>query len=389
MKRYLGILGTIMIGFSSFAQLNLDQLMTPRTLSCDDIARNSTELIMTYYYHHRYDSVDMVLDDWEAKCGTNEPIQRTRILNAVTQKRFSETIYDSTMIDYIINFINRSELIGLNDENLVNPNDLGYVPLNGDFDVFTQKTAFDLLSLQKEYSIEELFCKFYAGIIDDLLKEIQNNSVFTKTNLYRYYYQAVASYLEMPDFHAAVSTGIWIPQGQACWIGNHPMVGFQIGKNYKKIILHYTMNFKFSESKNPYLISRNGIIDTCTRFFGGYMGIDMDRKLLEFNKNRLDLSVGIGYDGFDAVYVDLTDQKTNNDEQFTLASLNLNVGFGYTYYFSNKEYITLQGKYNFVNYNNPGGTDLSGNVINVSVFVGGLFNPIKYHALRILRLVEK
>ena len=99
-------------------------------------------------------------------------------------------------------------------------------------------------------------------------------------------------------------------------------------------------------------------------------------------KHELDLIGGIGYDGFDAI----TDMKTKYSDKasVTLNTLNLNLGLGYRFYISSTTYIGLQGKYNFVNFLNHNGTNLSGNTMEFYILIGNSGNNYKEMHLRML-----
>lgn len=54
----------------------------------------------------------------------------------------------------------------------------------------------------------------------------------------------------------------------------------------------------------------------------------------------------------------------------SLNSLNLNLGIGFRNYFQNRTYWGFEARYNFVNFKNTGGTDLTGNTISIRLNLG-------------------
>ena len=97
------------IALCGFSQVNLDHLMIKRAPNCEDIAYNSTYLIINYVEKQDIDSAKLVLNYWQSNCGNNEAIIRTKILFAIKEKSFNETIYDSTIIGYILDYMDRME----------------------------------------------------------------------------------------------------------------------------------------------------------------------------------------------------------------------------------------------------------------------------------------
>lgn len=375
------------IALCGFSQVNLDHLMIKRAPNCEDIAYNSTYLIINYVEKQDIDSAKLVLNYWQSNCGNNEAIIRTKILFAIKEKSFNETIYDSTIIGYILDYMDRMESSKTEQRHYYNYY-YGLIPIKGDYDNFTQKLANELIPLQKENSVEQLYCKFYANILKNPITEFQNNSNYNNTNVKKYYNNAVNKYKDKPDMHYCVFTGVWIPTGNAKLLGNHPLLGLQGGIRCKKTTYNLTMYFKFIDSQKDYQIKRNGKLDTTSYFFGGFVGGDVEREIFKFKRSQFDLLGGIAWDGFDAVKTNVNDDNPNNDEAVTINSFNINFGVGYKYYFLNKKYIAIQGRYNFVNYINKGGTNMSGNSLTLSLLVGGFINNNKDWHLNALRYNE-
>ncbi len=384
------IINVVLIFFTlcGYSQINLDTLITEKTPNCENIANNSTHLIMKYCNMQNYDSAKLILNFWQSKCGNSEPIIRTKILFSIKEKSFNEQLYDTTIVDFVLNYMKRIEADSL--EYIYNYDKFywGYTPINGNYDKFTQKLANDLLTTQNENSLEQLFCKFYSNILKNPISEIQSTTKYNKTKLKSYYIKKINKYINKPDIHIhiGVFAGVWIPTGNAKLLGNHPSWGFQGGCKYKKMTYDITFALKSLNSRNDYIILREGKLDTTNYFFGGYIGLDISRDLIKINQHQFDIVGGIAFDGFSSIYTNKQDNNPNNDKEHEIYSLNINLGLGYKYYFiSKKSYIGLQGKYNFVNYNNKGGTDITGNCITFSLLLGGFMNNIKDYNLNRLR----
>jgi hypothetical protein len=262
------------------------------------------------------------------------------------------------------------------------------VPFRSTYDDFTQSVANELLDKIFYEPAELLFTELYANVLPDAAKAIQKDTTYSNTSLRTYYYQRVDKYRNKADFHFGLSTGIWIPFDNAALLGNHPFIGFQIGMRSQKMIYNLSMDFKFLKSKNEYTILRDGYTETTSVFAGIYFGADIERELFTFRKNKVSLLGGIGYDGFDSVKVNTEDDDPDNDVSHMISSMNTNFGLGYRHFFKSKTYLGLQGKYNFVNYSNTGGTNFAGNCLTISISVGGFVNEKKSYNLNELRYIE-
>jgi len=387
-KRLLMSVLVILLSIASIAQSDTDSLINDETIDCEFIAQNSSSWIMYFYSIEEYDSAGIVLDNWQEACGLTEPILRTRILLAIRNNTYSEELYDSTIVDFLFNYMMRIDTTSPADLYSEYQDYFGNIPFRSDYDYFTQSIADELLQQVFYNPSELLFSEFYSNVLPDPVKAIQLDTTYKNTALRSYYYQRVDKYLKQPDYHISLYSGIWIPFENAALLGNHPVIGGQIGIRAKKMTYNLSFDFKFIKSKNEYTFLRNGNIDTTTNFSGLYLGADLEREIFTFRKNKISLLGGIGYDGFDAIKVDTEDNDPNNDVSQMIGSLNTNFGLGYRHFFKNKTYIGLQGKYNIVNYSNQGGTNFSGNCLTISVSVGGFFNEKKSYYLNELRYIE-
>lgn len=371
-----------------FSQSKPDTLIIEESPYCETIAYNSTNLIMYFYTIQDYDSAEIVLNNWQSTCGISEPILRTRILFAILQNNFSEALYDSTIVDYVLNYMKRMDTTTTVD--LYNDYQyyFGFVPIRENYDYFTQCIADTLLQRIFYDPLELLFSEFYANVLIDPVKEIQFDTIYNNTEFRSYYYQRVDKYKHSADANINIFTGAWIPYGNAALLGNHPVFGFQVGAHTQKITYNITLAFRLFKSKNEYTIFREGNIETTDKFFGGYFGVDIEREIFKWRKNEFEIIGGVGFDGFTSVLVNTEDDNPDNDVGHNISSVNTNFGLGYRHYISNNTYIGLQGKYNFVNYKNVGGTNLSGDSITISLFWGGFFNAQKKYDLNELRYIE-
>jgi len=372
----------------SFAQSKPDTIIGNGLTDCEAIAYNSTNLIIYFYAIQEFDSIQVVLNEWQASCGISEPIIRTRILLAIIENNFSEDIYDSLMVDFVLNYLKRIET-PFPDELYNNYSYyFGYVPIRGEFDFFTQSLADTLLYLSFNNPMELFYSELYANVLAEPLKEFQHDTIYSKTGLSIYYYQRVDKYRYKPDFNLNFSAGIWVPFENASLLGNHPVVGMQGGIRSQKMTYNFSMAFRFLESKNDYAILKDGYVDTTNYFLGGYIGADIERSVFRIRKNEFSLLAGVGFDGFESLYTNTEDDNPDNDKGHPINSVNVNFGMGFRHYFPNKTYLALQGKYNFMNYGNQGGTNLAGNSLTVNLLYGRFSNKDKEYNLNELRYAE-
>lgn len=71
---------------------NFDNLMSKKQIDCRDISYNSSIYFIKYMQENKLDSAKALLQYWENKCGAREPIYRAKILLALIQNEYNDTL---------------------------------------------------------------------------------------------------------------------------------------------------------------------------------------------------------------------------------------------------------------------------------------------------------
>lgn len=377
---------TIMIIISSylFGQ-DFDNMMTRKQVDCSDISYNSGLYFIKYIQENKIDSAKYLLQYWESKCGMREPIFRARILLALKQNSYNDTLLNEGVLNYIFNYQNRMDMIRYSNYYSYDNYSAyyGFIPPGQEFDKYTQEISKALLEYYEPNQIEYLLAEFYGENSDTIFSKIQTKT-YPQSILTKEYKKAVDSYVNMAELHISWITGIWIPTGELKKLGSHPELGFQMGAKHKKMNYDITMAFKFVNSPNDYYARRTKSDDSLVltnHFFGGYIGFDIGRDIYSNNGHELQLTGGIALDGFDVFEAD----KDNDLETVSTWTYNFNLGLGYRYYIKNNLYLGLRAKYNVVDYSLSNVVDFTGNPITVQFIVGGVDNVFRNNALKSLK----
>ncbi len=204
---------------------------------------------------------------------------------------------------------------------------------------------------------------FFSSIVYSQT-DINNESITIKQ-----YNQVQVNQSDLIKFNCILFPGLWIPTGDNKLLGIHPEIGFGLGILLNRVEINYFMQFKFLNSKNTYIVTENNRSYETREFFGGYIGIEISYFYINFNLISFYISGGIGFDGFDAL------EENNEHAHKSINSLNINIGYGCRYFINEnkRNYVFGHIKYNFVNYKNDNGTDLSGNTISIRFGMGFYF----------------
>jgi hypothetical protein len=319
-----------------------------------------------------------VINRWKEFCGESEPLIRVDILSQIQLGYFSEESYsDPYTMDMIILYIDRLELSQEKNYHQIYEYykiSLGFIPLKSDFDLLTIVWAESLLNNKDLTPAEKAFCLLYSNQFDEFWKYVSGDSI-AGTALKKMYTEKVNSTKRMVDGNFGILAGIYLPTGNLnTVIGPKSIMGLQFGMKIKKVQYDLTIALRPGSSKQTYeVFYKNEHVQT-DHYLGGYVGFDTSYELRNNFKTEIDLLGGIAFDGFDAIESDLD----NDIDGKSLNSLNLNVGLGYRIYSKRMNYLGIQARYNFVNYNNKKGTNLDGNYLSL-ILTYNLFGNIKKH----------
>ncbi|MCW5911036.1 MAG: autotransporter outer membrane beta-barrel domain-containing protein [Cyclobacteriaceae bacterium] len=379
--RKITFLVVMLVSMSAFCQ-DFDNLLTKKQIDCSDIAANSALYFIKYIEKNKIDSAKLLLQYWQSKCGSREPVFRAQLLLALKTQTFNDSLVTDKILDHIFTYRNRLSLTEGDEpysfENYKSY--FGFVPPAQAFDKFTRQLASDLKWLYPTHSMEYLLAEFYGDNPDEIFTKIQNNT-YSTSPLTIEYNKAVDRFLKMPEGHMSWITGVWIPTGGIKKLGAHPELGFQLGAKTKKMNYDLTMSFKFINSSNTYLARRNGVLESTNSFFGGYIGFDAGRDIYAHKRNELQVIGGIGFDGFDA----LKEDKNNDLKSASVGSYNFNFGLAYRYYVNNHFYLGLRAKYNIVDYTLNRVVDFTGNPVTVQFLLGRVNNVYRNSYLNELK----
>jgi hypothetical protein len=377
---------TIMIFIANFLSgQDFDYLMTKKQADCSDISYNSGLYFIRYMQENKLDSADFLLKYWEGKCGMREPIYRAKILLALKQNQYNDSILTEGTLNNIFNYQNRMDMIKYSNYYLYDnyKSYFGFIPPGQEFDNYTRELSKKLIREYEPDQIEYLLAEFYGENSDTIFSKIQTKA-YGQTALTTEYEKAVDKYLNMPELHMSWVTGLWIPTGELTKLGLHPEMGFQIGAKHKKMNYDLIMAFKFINSPNDYYARRTksgNSLELTNHFFGGHIGFDIGRDIYSKNGYEIQLTGGVAFDGFDA----LTEDKDNDLKAESTWTYNFNFGLGYRYYVTNKFYLGLRGKYNIVDYSLNNVIDFTGNPITIQFIIGGVNNVLRNNNLKALK----
>ncbi|MEW6015593.1 MAG: hypothetical protein AB1690_09745 [Candidatus Zixiibacteriota bacterium] len=209
---------------------------------------------------------------------------------------------------------------------------------------------------------------YYSGQYDSALSLIQTdeqgNSVIRES--YDDFVANIKSQYRTRT-NVSFSIGSWIPSRELDLLGNHPDIGFQLGGENHKFRYDFGINYRFSPTKDKYLVDSMGQIVATDQFNCWLFGVDAGLKFIDNQSASTDIFVGVGYE----VVYSLT-EKESPERIVTLGGLGASIGLRQRFFIDRRTGFYLGGivRYSYVDYSNPRGTELSGQVLTVSLVAG-------------------
>jgi hypothetical protein len=382
------VLTTGMLFFSTlqnlYAQEDLDAKLIKKQVNCQDISENSSFYIVDYFESGNIDSCYIILDYWSQKCGYTEPVSRANMLLALAMHYYSDAMISSDYIDRLLIYMNRAEniqILSLHPEKADFRYD-DFVPLGGDFDHWTNALAKSLMNEYEPGSSEYLLSLFYSGKCDTAFQMLKEKPYLT-TAIGKLYDSIVRQTIKMPVLMYHLYSGIWIPTRNLSAMGVHPVIGMGMGAKSDRNAYDFIIDFKFVNTPDYYMAkrSRSGIAEPTRHFFGGYIGFEYSRDMVQTVKNELFYTIGAAYDGFD-----MFEEEIDNETKTSgTGSYNFNLGGGYRFAVSNDSWLSIQGRYNVVDYTISDKFFLAGHTVTVRLAYSYRYNDYRNDRLKRLK----
>lgn len=338
-----------------------DRLMTRKRISCADIEENSRYLIPGYYRSGHMDSIRYLLRYWERNCGDEEAITRMTLILDAEAGILDSYPFSRRTVWNLRDFRRKAQFAKENPERkeivLGNLFWREQDRVNDPFDLFTSVLAQDVRS-RSDRAFDTQLLTFYGGDPDSLFPLLYRKGIGNPA-LQSSYDSIITDIKDEFITFVSITAGWWVPTGNAALLGNHPEIGFNMGGMRHGYSADLMILFRFLDSRSSYTVRKDGVPTVTDHFFSGYIAGQLGYDIVRQRAYDLSVLCGIAYDGFDAMPA----SNANANDNVSINSLNLNIGFGGRYYLEEfrGSFLTAEVRYNFVDYSNPGGTDLSGN----------------------------
>ena len=343
------------------------------TLTTARVAETAWTLVPRLITLDRPDLLLDFLEFWEDRCGSSEPIVRTRILAAVWDGAFGEGLYDEG--------INAD----LDEWEWRDPEALS-AERRG-FDAFMVLFADQLLPHQAEGSLPEYFCLLYSdraveaaalldeeGLADTWLRwyldhpgEVDGAAGDAATT------DAAGEEAAAEPSSLLLTVGHWWPRGEVELAGDHVIVGGLLEQRLGAWFLRLPVEVRLGRTTRPYLVDQDGVRGLSDRFDALYLGVEGGLPVASFKVVSLETFAGLGYDGVHPF----------QNEDVILATLNVNLGLGLRWQSPGRRpLVGLDVRREWLGTRNEGPDSLSGGAWSLRLGAGLRFGPLDTSAVK-------
>ncbi len=352
-------LSIILLAVNVYSQ-NLDSLMTRKYISCQDIYLNSSYLVTDYYAKDKTDSLSLVLDYIENRCGKDKLINKYRFLTEIKSGNFNSSLINKSFFNELVMISKMRHYYyfpGYSYYHYQIDED-PYLMFHQSMNDITDTIANSILENNKTTATENFIVNFYND--NTSLNELKTNTNIDST-LRNYYTDFSDSIKRIPQISAKVYTGIFLPNESAKVLGSHLIFGFGFGTVFYKNTIDIQLEGKFGLDVNDYTVMYNDTITSTDKSSIASFGIEYGRTVFIKDKSEYYLSAGLGAQILTAI---ASDEEINKKSK-TLWSPEITFGVGYRYRYNYSNFLSLQLLWEYVNFSNPDATQLKGNCINI------------------------
>jgi hypothetical protein len=348
---------------------------------CGIFHYNFERQVPRLYDENQRDSIFEVIDYIKTECGPSSNLEITRMLLLADEGRLGDSLIGPSTIPQMLRY--RAE-----QEDRLYWEDWDYIygrsaPIDNTHDRFTsfsERLARHVSENVNNSPEERAIGRFFGGEFDTAFGLIQSDE-FRGTAMR-------GSYDEFIDHvkrkfptrgNVALLAGSWQPRGNKKILGNHPDIGFQLGMESKKWRFDGIISYRFSEAENPYFIDSFGVLTATDKFNCWLFGVECGFKILDNQAFSTDIFAGLGY----GVIYSLS-KGGDPEETFTLGSIAPSIGLRHRFIIDKESGFYIGGilRYGWTDYNNPRGTDLSGNTLTLYFVTGWSFHETLHQFLK-------
>jgi len=330
---------------------------------CRNRSFRASRKILAYEEQGKSDSARMINTALQKYCGTTEPVLRYKLLDGLRNGNDSSgQISSSFVLDRILDYRDRRlyiqrfypsyNFLGDHFDYWADPN----------FDTWSRKAALGLDTTLSPSA--PVIRAAYVEDWDGLTERLRSRNA--KSPLSRLSLERLHSAHEGFRINGMAFTGIWIPTGNLERVNEHVYSGFKFGGGKGRFDLNFRVGIIFPNGPYDYDVLYSDTLVHADVFAGPAIAIEPSFDVFQSLNWKIGVVGSIG----STFAVTYSKESPGRGTAPDVSSKDFGIGLRVRHLWASGGVTHLEAHYNFQNFNNDGGSSLSGNSIAVLLGVG-------------------
>ncbi len=329
---------------------------------CYSIGYNLMRLIPQYHEQQKWDSLGYMVEYYNQHCEMSDHFKHFELLNAISTSNFIRSDYPKLLS--ILNHYHYNSTTRISGWDQPEQTRLAWLTAHRKYYEFLNSWAKEELLHPPTNQLQKDILIAYSGDELPLLEKLKSDN-YSDALTQQEFNNVLMETVYGDEFSFDLFTGVWIPHAKLNRLGSHPLVGFTASGYTNKMRYSAGASFRFLKAANEYMVRRDDSIFVDDYFFSFNIGIDAYRSLYRDLRSDISVGAGIAYDGITFHVYEGEEYEAEN-----LSSPNFHLGMAYTFYYNYQNYVRLEGRYSFLNYQNHINANLSGNALEIRLIFG-------------------
>ncbi len=265
---------------------------------CRQYHYNFERQVPRLYSMMQVDSILNAVEFIKSECGPSADVEITRMLVSGDDHRFDDSLIGTATIAQML-WYRAEHDFQIQWSRWYNPFEYGNEIDNTHerFQEFEKQIARKVAADSSNNTSSRIIGEFFSDDFDSALAHIQQSSM-RQSALNQSFQEYVGNVKRRfpSDANFGFSAGSWAPQGDDRLLGKHPELGMQIGAEEGRYRADFVLAYRFSKSKNSFIVDSLGQKVSTTKFNSWLIGCEGGYKFLDGPRLSTDIFAGLGYD---------------------------------------------------------------------------------------------
>ncbi|HSG99424.1 MAG TPA: hypothetical protein VLB27_05205 [candidate division Zixibacteria bacterium] len=344
---------------------DIDELFSTRLYTCAEIEVNSCDLIVRLLGEGKDDSARLIMDYWEDQCGMSDRLAKLRLVMEIRDGVYDPETFQGDLIALLLRHRERYLEPERGFFNIAAASAERYSRAVTALEEVIASLADSSQAIPDLGRDERWLLEFLAEPSPGMFGRLKEDDLrYTAVGL-AYHHTTTRIVSQAEDF-VYLGGGAWSPRGSLRHIGGHPL--FELGGGWSKrsLLFQFDITGRFGDAAKPYRVRlRDSLVTTdyhSTLTLGGEFGY----RVLTHRRSGVYLTLGLGVDVF------FIEEWEEGETAESIDSFNANFGAVYRLFLGRYSswFLQAQARYNALNFDTDGGTDLSGDALSFHLSIG-------------------